>query len=211
VATRAHVQVVITLAVVVWAAMLVVEGVTVKASYLQPYSLTVGVVVVVLFGFDRWLWRVPLVARALHCPVLQGTWRGQLRSSWVDPTTGLSVGPVDVFLAITQTYSRISLRLMTPESASRSLVASLDAPRDDIARVTLTYQNLPGLMIQDRSRIHHGVLMLNVEGSPASRLVGSYWTDRDTKGEVRFEGKSTKVYTSFREALEQIPAPGVQP
>ena len=210
-ATRTYVQVVITLAVAVWAAMLLVEGVTVKASYLQPYSLTVGVVVVVLFAFDRWLWRVPLVARALHCPVLQGTWHGQLRSSWVDPTTGLSVGPVDVFLAITQTYSRISLRLMTPESASRSLVVSLDAPRDDIARVTSTYQNVPTLLIQDRSRIHHGALLLDVEGSPVSRLVGSYWTDRDTKGEVCFETRSKKVCTSFREASAQIAAPAVQP
>jgi hypothetical protein len=193
---RVQVQIIIAIAVVVWAVMLLVQGVTLKASYLQPYSFVVGVVILLLFLFERWLWRIPFVARLLRYPVLRGTWRGQLQSNWTDTSTS----PIDSFLVVRQTYSTISLRFMTKESSSRSLVDSLETPRDDVARLVSTYQNIPGLLIQDRSRIHHGALMLEVQGIPASRLVGSYWTDRDTKGEVSFVSRCRKLYTSFDEA-----------
>lgn len=198
---KIQVQIVLGLAVVVWAVLLFVEGVHLKASYLKPYSVVVTVVVVGLILFDRWLWRIPPIARALHRPILRGTWKGQLLSNWINPETQQGIGPIEAFLLVRQTYSTVTLRLMTKESTSRSLVASLDSPRDDIARLSSTYQNMPGLMIQDRSRIHHGALMLEVHGSPANRLIGSYWTDRDTKGEVSLETRSPKVYTSFSEAV----------
>jgi hypothetical protein len=90
--------------------------------------------------------------------------------------------------------------MMTKESTSRSMVAGLDAGSDGIPRVTSTYENIPGVLIQDRSRIHHGALLLDVHGSPANRLIGWYWTDRDTKGEVSLDARSPKSYTSFDEA-----------
>jgi hypothetical protein len=197
---RVQVQIIIATAVVVWAVMLLVQGVTLKASYLQPYSFVVGVVILLLFLFERWLWRIPFVARLLRCPVLRGTWRGQLQSNWTDPSTAQGIPPIDSFLVVSQTYSTISLRFMTKESSSRSLVASLETPRDDVVRLVSTYQNIPGLLIQDRSRIHHGALMLEVHGNPTNRLTGSYWTDRGTKGEVSLDSRSPKVYTSFDEA-----------
>lgn len=143
---------------------------------------------------------MPLVARLIHRPVLRGTWKGELESTWIDPSNGSRLEPVDVFLAVRQTYSSVSLRMMTTESSSRSLVASMDAPRDDVPRVSSTYQNVPRLLIQNRSRIHHGALMLDVEGVPPNRLTGFYWTDRDTKGEVVLRARLPKVYTSFDEA-----------
>ena len=57
-----------------------------------------------------------------------------------------------------------------------------------------------GVLIQERSRIHHGALLLDVHGSPANRLIGWCWTDRDTKGEVTLEKRVSKAYTSFDEA-----------
>ena len=198
--SRSHVQTIISLAVLVWAAILLAQGVTLKTTYLQPYSLAVSVVLLLLLAFERWLWRFPPVARALHRPVLRGTWKGQLSSTWTDPSTGTRVEPVDVYLAVRQTYSTVSLRLMTKESISRSLAASLEAPTDDIPTLSSTYQNIPGLLIQDRSRIHHGALMLEVHGSPPRQLKGFYWTDRDTKGEFLFDSRSRKVHTSFDEA-----------
>lgn len=199
-ATKFQIQAIIGIAVVVWAVMLLVQGVSLKASYLQPYSFAVGAAILLLFAFDRWLWRIPVVARLCNCPVLQGTWKGELRSTWVNPSTSEGIPPISVFLMIRQTYSTISMRMMTKESTSRSLVASLETPRNDIARASSTYQNIPGLLMQGRSRIHHGALMLEVQGNPAERLVGSYWTDRDTKGEVTLGSRSRKLYTSFEEA-----------
>ena len=202
--SRFQAQVIIGIAVLVWALMLLTEGVTLKASYLQPYSLAVGVVILLLFAFDHWLWRIPLLARVLHCPLLRGTWRGQLRSTWKDSTTSQGIEPIDVFLVVRQTYSTISQRLMTKESSSRSLVASLEVSRDEVPTLSSMYQNVPDLLKQGRSRIHHGALMLEVQGNPANRLKGYYWTDRDTKGEVSLDARSKKVYTSFDEAAAAI-------
>jgi hypothetical protein len=201
-ASKMQIQIIIGIAVVVWGALLLVQGVTLHASYLRPFSIVVGVVIIVLAVFDRWLWRFRPFSWILPCPVLRGTWRGQLRSNWIDPATNQGIAPIDAFLVIRQTYSTISMRMMTKESTSRSVVASLETPRNDVARASSTYQNEPSLLIQDRSRIHHGALMLEVHGSPANRLTGSYWTDRDTKGEVSLGSRSKKLYTNFDEAVE---------
>lgn len=175
-----------------------------KVSYLQPYSFAVSIVILFFIAFDRWLWRIPPIARALHYPVLWGTWKGQLRSTWIDPSTGQGTEPIDVFLVIRQTYSTVSITLMTKESSSRSLVASLDTPNDDIAGISSIYQNIPRTLIQRTSRIHHGSLMLEVHGSPANHLAGSYWTDRDTKGELVLDLRLPKIYTNFEEASKAI-------
>lgn len=198
--SRIQVQVILGLAVIAWAVMLFVEGVPLKAKYLGPYSVVVTVVVVGLILFDRWLWRIPPAPRLLRHPVLSGTWRGTLRSNWVNPETNATLDPIVVYFAIRQTYSTISLRMMTRESSSVSLVAALEGRGDGVPRVTSTYENQPGVLIQDRSRIHHGALLLEVHGMPADRLDGWYWTDRDTKGEVVLELRNRKVFSSFEEA-----------
>lgn len=195
--SRSQFQVAIGIAAAVWAAMLFSQGVSLDASYLRPYSFAVGAVILCFLAFEQWLWRVKPIARLVSRPVLRGTWKGQLMSSWIDPATGKQILPIDAFLVIRQTYSTISVSLVTAESASISLVASLDAPRGAVTTVSATYRNSPRLLLQDRSRIHHGAVVLEVHESPTSRLTGAYWTDRDTKGELRFEGRSPRLHTDF--------------
>jgi len=197
--TRSQFQVVVAIAAAVWAVLLLLQGVALKASYLKPYSLAVGAVILSFMAFDRWLWRWKIIARFAHRPVLRGTWRGRL-TFWVNPSTGKQLESIEAFLVIRQSYSTISTSLITAESVSMSLVGSLDAPREGVATVTLTYRNTPRLLIQDRSRIHHGALMLEIHGSPPVRLAGRYWTDRDTKGELAFDGRSSKLHTDFKGA-----------
>ena len=202
--SKIQVQVVLGLSVIAWAVMLFVEGVPLKAAYLRPYSVVVTAVVVGLILFDRWLWRIPPVPRLLHHPALSGTWKGTLRSNWINPETSTGVDPIVAYFAIRQTYSTISLRMLTRESASVSLVAALEGRGDGVPRITSTYENQPGVLIQDRSRIHHGALLLEVHGTPASRLDGWYWTDRDTKGEVVLEQRSRELFSSFEEAERAV-------
>lgn len=198
--SRSQFQVAIGIAAAVWAVMLLLQGVALEASYLRPYSFAVGAVILCFLAFDRWLWRLKPVARMAGRPVLRGTWKGLLTSTWIDPTTSKQVSPLDVFLVVRQTYSTISMSLVTAESTSTSLVGSLDAPRHGVPTVSATYRNTPRLLLQNRSRIHHGALVLEVHGSPAARLTGSYWTDRDTKGELTFDGRSSKLHTDYASA-----------
>jgi hypothetical protein len=200
VASRPQLQAAVTIAVVVWAAMLALQGVALKTAYLRPYSVVVGATVLVMLGYERWFWRWPGLRRLARRPDLQGTWAGVLRSSWIDPATGQTVPPIVVYLAITQSFSTVVPRLLTAESSSESVAGSLTAARNATpAIVWSTYINTPGVLIQDRSRTHHGALRLEVHGAP-DRLTGTYWTDRQTAGELVLDRRTRPVHTSFTDA-----------
>ena len=94
----------------------------------------------------------------------------------------------------------MSVALLTPESSSRSLGAAFDHSDTTAGTLTANYVNTPHLLIQDRSRIHHGTLVLHVHGDPPAALDGWYWTARDTKGELRFEQRRRKHYTRYADA-----------
>lgn len=197
---RTQVQAAITVAVVVWAVMLALQGVALKAAYLRPYSAAVGVAVLALVAYERWFWRWPALRGLAHRPDLQGTWAGTLRSSWVNPATAQPVPPIDIYLAITQSFSTVSLRLLTIESSSVSVASSLaPASNGSPAIVWSTYVNTPGLLIQGRSRTHHGAMRLEAHRAP-DRLTGSYWTDRQTAGEIALDRHIKRVHTSFADA-----------
>src|SRR5438874_3975270 len=108
-----QVQAVISVAAVVWAAMLLAQGTSLRVSFLRPYSAAVGAGVVALVAYDRWLWRWSLVRRLSHLPVLRGTWRGTLTSTWKDRASGKAISPIPVFLAVRQTASEVWLSLLT--------------------------------------------------------------------------------------------------
>jgi hypothetical protein len=197
---RSQVYAALAIAVVVWAVLLLIQGTTLQPSYLRPYSFAVAAIVVCFEVFDRWLWRMGPIATIVGRPVLRGTWKGVFKSTWVDPSTGLGIDPRGAFLVIRQTYSRLSTQMLTAESKSVSLVTSFDTSSDAPATVQWTYRNTPELLIQGRSRIHHGAVVLEVHGLPPARLTGFYWTDRDTKGELFFDTHSSTLHTDFEGA-----------
>jgi hypothetical protein len=194
---KTQVQIVITIAVAVWAVMLALQGVALKTSYLRPYSVAVGAAVLLMLGYERWFWRWPVLKRLARRPIVHGTWAGILRSSWIDPSSGELVPPIPVYLSISQSYSTLALRLMTAESSSESMAISLIPPRNGSPAVIWSaYVNTPGLSIQHRSRIHRGTVRLEVHGAP-DRLIGTYWTDRRTAGEIELDRHIPRLHTGF--------------
>jgi hypothetical protein len=195
--TRIQVYATLTIAAIVWTAWFSIQGTPLHLSDLKPFSVTAAVIVAVFEAFDRWAWRLGPLPRLIGIPDLRGTWTGQLRSTFVDKETGKSIEPIEVYLVVRQTYSRIRTALLTKESKSTSLVSSLDCQRDTTPTIQWTYRNIPALLLQSRSRIHHGAVMMDIHGSPARRLTGFYWTDRDTKGELTFEGRTKSIHSDF--------------
>lgn len=55
---------------------------------------------------------------------------------------------------------------------------------DGVSSLDYMYLNRPDSSVEHRSRMHHGSASLDITGSPATRLRGRYWTDRDSKGEL---------------------------
>src|SRR5262245_27604508 len=91
---------------------------------------------------------------------------------------------------VRQTWSKISVTLLTDESTSKSSLAKV-RPRNGSADVDYMYLNEPDSNVEHRSRMHHRSTSLAITGNPATRLRGRYWTDRDSRGEVDFNERKT--------------------
>ncbi len=161
---------------------------------LKLFSTAVLLCTVMFNLWDFWLWRIPLIQQIPGVGVprsLRGTWKGTLTSFWVDPATGTVPPPKTVYLIVQQTASLVSVKLMTDESKSTSALAEVSEVDGSII-LTYMYLNKPEMRVEHRSRIHHGSTVFDVSGSPARRLKGRYWTDRDSKGELDFEERNKK-------------------
>lgn len=208
--SRLHLSTILVIAAVLWGAALLIAGVAIKVTWFEPFSVVVGILVLILAAFDLWLWRMSwLRGWFVHRPCIRGTWKASLRSQWTDPQTGKTPPAIEAYIAVRQTYSMLSMRLMTEESASELLGAEMVCAADGTCRVAGVYRNEPRLAVRERSPIHYGAVLLEVEGDPPVRLAGHYWTDRDSRGELLTGAHHAGVLPNFdaaREAFSQAGA-----
>jgi hypothetical protein len=209
--SAARVRAVVSLAVIIWGVLLLLEGTPLNLSYLRPYEIVVGAVILLIAFYDAYLWRMWPFSLFSPWPVLHGTWTGELRSAWVDPSTGKGRHPIRVYLAIRQTAATVRLGLSTPESRSSSMSASISADRSNPRYLVSTYQNVPQLRLRPGSPIHHGGLILEINARFPKTLSGWYWTDRDTKGELALDGHTPSVITDYAVAGQARYEKGVRP
>jgi hypothetical protein len=184
--SRAHLSTVLLLAALVWGVLLLIAGVAVSISWLKHLSSVTGVMLLLLAAFDLWLWRLSfLQGWFVKRPILRGTWQALLNSSWVDPSTGRASEPIEGFMVIHQTYSSLSLRLLTSQSTSVCVGAEIIASQDGTMSVAGVYRNEPRQRLRENSPIHYGAFLIDVLGRPVDVLRGHYWTDRNTSGEIQ--------------------------
>lgn len=206
--SRLYLSAILLVAAALWGGMLILEGVVVSGVWLRPFSTVVGVLLLLLVAFDLWAWRL----RFLHGwfvlrPDIRGTWRVELRSEWKDPATGKPVGPIVAYLVVRQTFSTLSLRMLTGESASEQVAGEISKASDGTYRLAAVYRNEPKLSVRDRSQIHYGAIVLDLQGDPVHELAGAYWTDRNSRGEVKTLARHDSVVASFQEGQALLPAP----
>ena len=199
--SRLHLSVILGFAAVLWAIMLIVQGVSVSAAWLRPFSVVVGVMVLLLLAFDRWLWKW----QALHPwfvskPNLTGTWRGELVSTWKNQGVDEPSTPIEAYLVVKQTFSSIRLRLITAESHSDCLAANICDDAGGTQCIVGTYLNTPKILHREGSPIHHGGVVLRILSGDACVLEGEYWTDRNTKGTMRFDSWNPKLLYDYARA-----------
>lgn len=204
--SRLHLSAILLIAAALWGGMLIFDGVAVNGTWFRPFSTVVGVLLLLLVIFDIWAWRW----RLLHGwfvprPDLRGTWRVELQSNWKNPENNVGVGPIVAYLVIRQTFSTLSVRMLTAESTSELVAAEINKASDGTYRLAAVYRNEPKLSVRDRSQIHYGAFVLDVQGDPAKDLVGHYWTDRNTRGEVRTLARHGSIASSFKDARTLLP------
>lgn len=197
---RTRVQLIAAVVVAVFAGGIWLTGGQLHAQWLRFYGAAVFLATIALSLWEVFIWRFPPVQRLQGVPPnLRGTWRGTLTSLWTDPNMGGLPPPKTVYLVIRQRASSFSVTLLTNESRSSSFMGQVDT-LDGSTTLSYSYRNRPSPSVEHRSRIHHGSALLDVSGKPAVRLVGRYWTDRDSRGELDFESRSKVAVDDFKAA-----------
>lgn len=191
------------LAAIVDGAILIAGGQPFPAAWTaaQVMYKVPGKLVAIIWLFDRIMWRWPgihpwLIAR----PDLEGTWKGELVSDYVDPQTGAKIPPKEVFLVVRETLTTIHASLLTDQSSSKLLGGSLNAAADGSFELLGTYRNTPDFAHQATSRTHLGGIALAVRGGVPYLLEGHYWTDRGTSGTLKFRAKTAIKHDDFEQA-----------
>lgn len=203
--TRIQLFVILFIAALIQGLLLLIDGVPVSLSWLRYIFIATTVLVLLLAVFDKWLWRQPLVQRwalswFIKRPDISGTWRATIISTWLDQSTGEVKAPVEGYMVIRQTFSLLSLRLMTSESASEFMVAEIISSADNTFQVMGVYRNEPKLSVRHRSSIHRGSVLLRMIGTPVTALKGDYWTDQNTSGELQLSDRNKELYDDFEAA-----------
>lgn len=195
--SRLHISAILLIAAGVWGVALLLAGVPVTAAWFKPFSMVVGVLVLAMSAVERWLWRIRWLRPWLfNMPDLNGTWKVAIR-----PTSPESSPQnVSAYMVIRQSFSTISLRLLTPESHSETLSAHVVRRDDGTYGLAVVYLNTTRLQVRERSPLHSGALMLDVHGDPPDSLAGQYWTDRLSQGEIILSSRNSKLAHSFDEA-----------
>lgn len=199
--TRIQISAFLGLSVALWAGMLAARGIPLSWELLGPFSGVVGGVSLILLIFDAWAWKLPIFRGWLiNRPILMGTWSTELQSNWINPDTNAGIAPIQCFMVIRQTASKLSIRLVTSESTSETVSAGIEICTDGTYEISCTYRNKPRSAFRHRSQVHYGAMLLNAEGARPTRLEGEYWTDRNTLGSVILIERKKGAPMTFEEA-----------
>jgi hypothetical protein len=187
--------------VAIWSGVLYLSGTGLSINWeaVKKIPDAVTVYVVLAFVFTKWLWRLPVFRGWLvPFPDLQGTWHGELKSTWKD-TNGTTIDPIPATLVIRQTFSSVSCALFTAESESYSAAAQISQDEESGALyLNYNYSNRPKATIRNRSAIHDGAARLRIVENPERSLEGEYWTGRCTVGDMSFRFRSKELLDTFQ-------------
>ena len=150
--------------------------------------------------FTKWGWKLKLFQGWLvPFPNLNGTWCGNIQTTWVNPDTGKVPAPIPVMLTIKQTFINISCVMRTEEMVSYSFAEDfkIDDERQ-IKQLVYSYLSKPKPTVAHRSSVHEGTMIFDIVGNSVNKLMGQYWTSRKSTGEI-------VLLFRQKELLDQLP------
>ena len=196
-----YIKAIIYAAVLAWTVVLYLNHEAVKSPWLHHLSTVITVVLYAVIAFDLWLWKLPFLHDwFVKRPVIDGTWKVELRSNWKDPATQNTIPPIEGYVVVRQTFSTLSMRLLTVESHSELVGTEIVCSADRQYCVSGVYRNEPRFEVRDRSEMHYGAVWLRIITQPTKQLIGHYWTDRATAGEMELNSRQAKKFQTFESA-----------
>ncbi|MEU8587033.1 hypothetical protein AB0C59_08525 [Streptomyces sp. NPDC048664] len=190
----------IGIAALVWLVLALLAGQGFSQVPLRIYSIAGTIAALAFALWERFIWKWKVVRYFTGVPLVAGTWRGELVSSYVHPN-GESVPPIPTAIYVSQSASKCTVTLFTGESKSISEHAKLIHDSDGRWRLSWQYVNTPRPGVRDRSVRHKGAAEAYIGFQPSEGLEGVYFTDRRTDGELRFSEWSSARYSSAESAL----------
>lgn len=190
-------RITIALAALVSAVIVLATGGTVDINLAKAVATASTLVILFLLMFDQWLWRWPGFRRLHSRPVLHGTWRTELRTSYEHRRDEV----IESYLVIDQTYSRICTRMLFDRSRSSSM--SGDLVHENGRRVLYyVFRSDKHVLEPDTNPPARGAADLTVATMPTPHLEGDYWMERGTKGRLQTTGHTRKLYDTFAGAQQ---------
>lgn len=190
--TRNWTQIVIALAALASGVIVLAVGGTIDINVAKAVAPASTVVILLLLAFDKWLWRWPGIRRLHGRPIIHGTWKTELRTSY----EGRKDEVIECYLVIDQTYSRICARMLFDRSRSSSM--SGDLVRED-GRCVLYYvfRSDKNALEPDTNPPSRGAADLTVAMRPSPHLEGDYWMMVGTKGRLRTVGHTSTIFDTY--------------
>lgn len=121
--------------------------------------------------YEKYLWKKD---KFLGVPILEEKYKGTIFSTYDNKER-------NVEFSIKQSLFSIVIIMNTEESHSTSMSASLDSILGE-KTIVYTYMNKPSSSVRDRSEVHFGTAVLNVED--VNHIKGDYFTDRKSIGSI---------------------------
>ena len=172
---------------------------------LVPKVVSIDLLLIAIFV--KWGWRFKIFRGWLvPFPDINGTWVGSIYSDWVNPQTGEKSPPIPVMLTINQSFFQICCVMRTSEMESSSYSESflIDSDRQ-LKKIAYSYTSKPRLSLSERSIPHDGTVLFQIVEKPKQKLIGRYWTERLTKGEIVIEYHSKELLEELPNSLDKHP------
>lgn len=198
---KAFLWIVVPLSILIW--VLIIFLTELGADPVWSAIKRIPTVITIDFGiwlfFVKWVWKWKMFQGWLvPFPVLEGTWTGFMKSTWIDPASGKPLPPIPITLIIRQSFLSITCSIYSEESSSISYSSDIIADKETKrTQLVYHYTNRPQASVRNRSEIHDGTALLDVIGDKPVEMKGEYWTSRKTTGDIEVKFLSTKLQASF--------------
>lgn len=196
--------VIVPLSILIWILLMLISDIGVDPVWNAIKKIPI--VITIDFGvwlfFSKWAWKWKIFQGWLvPFPVLEGTWSGVMKSTWIDPVTGKTATPVPFTLVIKQSFLSVNCAIYTKESSSTSYSAEILVDKETKRKQLIYhYANRPQASVRDRSEIHDGTALLDIIGDKPLEMKGEYWTSRKTTGDIEIKFISKELREGFLES-----------
>lgn len=192
----------------VWFTIATANGLNMQnfVDFMRPIPKVVTADLILVAVFMKWLWRWKhLQGWLVPFPDLNGTWQGEIQTNWKD-AEGKTPGPIPAMLTIKQTFGRMSCVMRTGEMESHSFLEGFCIDKEaQVRRLCYSYTSKTKAALRSRSTPHDGTMLFNIIGTPAHKLEGEYWTQRQTNGTVTLKFREKGVLDELPPDLAQHP------